>query len=959
MYNVSDDFIGYIGHAGKERDIKITIGNNEIIPQRFKHSFAGNIFTSIMQTIEFEVKNGNVIAENTVLKPQYGLKVFNKYEYINYSNYNVYSSEINYDTNIVKTVAYDNLIKFMKKYEVAKLNIKFPTTIVGLITAICNYIGVQLYNADFFNADLVIEGDLFTALNCTYRDVINYVCQATLTTAIIKDNKLYFKSTTNTNKTMTPAILKKLKIKQEFGGCNSLVLGRGDLNDNIYSKDDTLIVQEGLQEIRFDNNEIIDKKREHVIDNMFNQIKGLKYYSFETKDLGIGIFEPADFCNMQDLNDNTYKVLVLNQSITISSGCEGAMSASIPITASTKYQYATDSEKRQFKTEIIVDKQNQKIEAVVENVDEQNNKISQAIQTLDELRSSISDIADLTVSAENYNAKVILENINESEPIRVVVRPVGEDISYLYPRDNLYPSDDLYLKNRRIRFATDTYSTEWELPDDLLYYDAENYDELILDYEGQSCIINKKVEYNADGSKKLLDKPITVEYPYPKIELKDGDYTVSLLGYNTGYLFVRLMSQNIYTTQFATKAEVGSQIKQTTQDINLGVNEKLKNYSTTQETNSAINLKANEIASTISGTYATKGELSTTKTEIKQTTDNLNLEVSKKLNNSDFTSANIMLAINNDTSEVKINADKIDIDGKAVHFKTELSKTIGPFTKQDFDKVVDYVRNGTELTVKEFEKYDFDGDGEIHLIDAQIIAMAINNGGYYTFSGTYEIDPYSTSKSIALRNSQGEYQAIISLMYNFFDWLNVGVLESSSNNGNITTSIGSGHASFNDSDLSNSITIGVSRGEDRRTPSIELYKNDNGQKTLSLSPEEINIQWGHVLASHNLYNNTSGSTGTITLSESSANFSYLEIFYGKNQSTLHSVKVVNPNGKRACLTLAFYDIANSFVQMQVPKAIISGTTIMKEATGGANIYSGNTEAFTANEVAIFKVVGYK
>lgn len=497
------------------------------------------------------------------------------------------------------------------------------------------------------------------------------------------------------------------------------------------------------------------------------------------------------------------------------------------------------------------------------------------------------------------------------------------------------------------------------MPDDLLYYDAENYDELILDYEGQSCIINKKVEYNADGSKKLLDKPITVEYPYPKIELKDGDYTVSLLGYNTGYLFVRLMSQNIYTTQFATKAEVGSQIKQTTQDINLGVNEKLKNYSTTQETNSAINLKANEIASTISGTYATKGELSTTKTEIKQTTDNLNLEVSKKLNNSDFTSANIMLAINNDTSEVKINADKIDIDGKAVHFKTELSKTIGPFTKQDFDKVVDYVRNGTELTVKEFEKYDFDGDGEIHLIDAQIIAMAINNGGYYTFSGTYEIDPYSTSKSIALRNSQGEYQAIISLMYNFFDWLNVGVLESSSNNGNITTSIGSGHASFNDSDLSNSITIGVSRGEDRRTPSIELYKNDNGQKTLSLSPEEINIQWGHVLASHNLYNNTSGSTGTITLSESSANFSYLEIFYGKNQSTLHSVKVVNPNGKRACLTLAFYDIANSFVQMQVPKAIISGTTIMKEATGGANIYSGNTEAFTANEVAIFKVVGYK
>lgn len=113
------------------------------------------------------------------------------------------------------------------------------------------------------------------------------------------------------------------------------------------------------------------------------------------------------------------------------------------------------------------------------------------------------------------------------------------------------------------------------------------------------------------------------------------------------------------------------------------------------------------------------------------------------------------------------------------------------------------------------------------------------------------------------------------------------------------------------------------------------------------------------LTPKDLYNNTSGSTGTITLSESTANFDYIEIFYGKNQSTLHSVKVANPNGKRACLTLAFYDTSNQFVQMQAPKAIISGTTITKEATGGANIYSGNTEAFTANEVSIFKVVGYK
>lgn len=272
------------------------------------------------------------------------------------------------------------------------------------------------------------------------------------------------------------------------------------------------------------------------------------------------------------------------------------------------------------------------ITSVLEKVDEQNNKISQVTQTLDELRSSISDIADLTVSAENYYAKVILENINESEPIRIVVRPILEDIAYLYPNQSLYPSNNLYIKDRIIRFENSSgYFVDWKIPDDLLYYDADNCDELILDYEAQTCIINKKVKYNTDGTKSLLDKVTTIEYSYPKIELEAGDYTVSLLGYNTGYLFVRLMSQNIYTTQFATKAEVNSQISQTAQDI----------------------------TSTVSKTYATKGELNTAKSEIKQTTDSITSTVSKKVGENE-----IISKINQSAEKITINADKISLERK-------------------------------------------------------------------------------------------------------------------------------------------------------------------------------------------------------------------------------------------------------------------------------------------------------
>ncbi len=60
-----------------------------------------------------------------------------------------------------------------------------------------------------------------------------------------------------------------------------------------------------------------------------------------------------------------------------------------------------------------------------------------------------------------------------------------------------------------------------------------------------------------------------------------------------------------------------SEIKQTAQEIDLSVNKKLEDYSTTTEMNSAINMKADEITSSVSKSYATKGELTTAKSEIK------------------------------------------------------------------------------------------------------------------------------------------------------------------------------------------------------------------------------------------------------------------------------------------------------------------------------------------------------
>jgi hypothetical protein len=201
---------------------------------------------------------------------------------------------------------------------------------------------------------------------------------------------------------------------------------------------------------------------------------------------------------------------------------------------------------------------------------------------------------------------------------------------------------------------------DYELPMDLLYYDSEHYDEFILDYEGQTCMVNKRVGYNADGTTYVLDSEQIIECEeYPRILLTEGDYKVQVLGYDTAYIFVRLMTQNIYTTQFYTKAETDSIINQTSQSTDLSVNKKLSNYSTTSEMNSTIQLTASNITSSVSENYATKETTNQLSSRIKQTAKTIELTTSD--NN---TSAGITIKLKNeDGTQIDSKSANITLSG--------------------------------------------------------------------------------------------------------------------------------------------------------------------------------------------------------------------------------------------------------------------------------------------------------
>ena len=137
----------------------------------------------------------------------------------------------------------------------------------------------------------------------------------------------------------------------------------------------------------------------------------------------------------------------------------------------------------------------------------------------------------------------------------------------------------------------------------------------------------------------------------------------------------------------------------------------------------------------------------------------------------------------------------------------------------------------------------------------------------------------------------------------------------------------------------------------------------NGQLYLPNSNANIPVQfrgcangtwgeWENLYRSKILFDNSSGTTGTVTLNESSANFKYLEIFFGANKQ-ISSVKYSGERGTEVNLVYGFY--SGGLVSVETVMCKISGTTITKGTS-----YTFNKDSQTvSNDLAIYRVLGYR
>ena len=542
----------------------------------------------------------------------------------------------------------DKMLDLEFKYDASESFQNGSTNLLLIAQDICTKVGLTLGTVDFrgYNKSINWYDNTRTA-----REYIGMIAELNGGFARIENNTLYFrKQNTASAKTI------------DIDDCENFNIGE-------YHKITRVIYELGALKYEFGdetgntlylNSENVYITEESEVQAIYNEIKDFEFYSFETSNCPIDYSVKAgDVITFTD-GTNDYPTIAQYDLEYFGDWLGGYK---LDINTERQEETKIIGEKERIRDiKITVDRQNNTITQVVSEVDEQNTKIAQTQQTVNELNSKIQDIADITTQAETIYATLDFDNINQSEPIEVKIHPTTTNISYLYPRSNLYPNDTLYMPNRVLRFTnTDTSEVfDYELPDDLLINpNTGTYDEFYLGYDEQICQVTKRCEYNADGTVSDLANEVINSYTYPIINLTDGDYTIELLGYNNAYMSIRLMAQNIYTTQFATKAELNSEISQTAQSITSTV-------SATYETKQNAQTNYSQLTQTATSLQSQINSNDTDISTLQQTAQGLTSTVATKVGNNE-----VISKINQSAEAVTINANKINLNGKNINLTSD------------------------------------------------------------------------------------------------------------------------------------------------------------------------------------------------------------------------------------------------------------------------------------------------
>ena len=567
----------------------IELGSSEL--NSITPHYEGSILKSVMKQLDIE---SNVeIPKGTVLNCQFGLKVNNGYEYLNFGNYVVYDVEKQEDTKDYKITCYDKILYSMKSYE--SMNISYPITVRNYINQICNKLGLTFRNIndEFANYDKEITTELYldsegNDLGYTFRDVLDELAQVTASTICINEStdELEIRYINDTNDLIDEYYLKDVNVKfgEKYGPINSIVLSRASESDNVYLQDEDSIATNGLCEIKIKDNQIMNfNNRSDYLPDILEKLDGLEYYLNDFSSTGIAYYNLCDRYNIR-IDNNTYSCIMFNDEFKITQGLEEIIHTELPEESETDYTKADKTDRKINQTYLIVDKQNQTIQSLVSEVGDYSDRISTVEQDVESISQYIRDFEDL-VRENTGRERVFVENAMAGT---IQYLSITGKFELLYPDEDIYPEDDIY--------PLEPYLIVENIPNE-----GEELQRRIYILPFDKLDVGEKFEIDETGKCTLTKQDESIEdLGVLNVELYEGDNYVyitsnhpELLNYHVNFII-----KNDYTDMFVTHVEMNSAITQTADEINLEVSKKVGEdevISTINQSAEKIELKANRL----------------------------------------------------------------------------------------------------------------------------------------------------------------------------------------------------------------------------------------------------------------------------------------------------------------------------------------------------------------------------
>lgn len=284
------------------------------------------------------------------------------YEYVDMGTFTVFDEKDEDEFNKHIT-AFDNLIKFNVPFID---NGDYPKTVFQELENICNQAGVVLVNTSIANGDFEIQDNQFVN-NESLKSVLKAICQISGTYATIKEDKLVLQLKNETSETINKSQHMPITWKRRTYGINQLVLGLTDVDgEYVIRQDEEDIAINGVHKLIINDNPFAytQEKRDLLIDDLFNQVKGFGYVPYELKGEWLNYMDVGDTINIDGID-----TILLRVSGKSPKSLESEMSAPAIIDSAIQYADNTASIKNLVKrAEISVDKQKSQIELVTSEI---------------------------------------------------------------------------------------------------------------------------------------------------------------------------------------------------------------------------------------------------------------------------------------------------------------------------------------------------------------------------------------------------------------------------------------------------------------------------------------------------------------------------------------------------------------------------------------------------------------